>query len=65
MIRTFIAIEIPRVVQKQVSQVEEQLRHPQTEVRWVKEENIHLTLKFLGDIEEETIEKLAEGVREA
>ncbi len=65
MIRTFIALEIPGPVQRQVSGVEDQLRTAGARVRWVKEENIHLTLKFLGDLSEERVEQLASGVSEA
>ena len=34
-------------------------------VKWVPPENVHLTLKFLGDIEEATVEKVRAAMAEA
>ncbi len=64
MIRTFIAIEIPEEIQKQVALLAGSLKGSGTNVRWVNQENIHLTLKFLGDVQEARIEGLARAVAE-
>ena len=52
MLRVFIAVELPREIQKAISQVIERLQATagKSVVRWVSASNIHLTLKFLGDI---------------
>ncbi len=52
--RTFIAIDLDRPVRDSLSRLQEELKSCGADVRWVKAENIHLTLKFLGDISEET-----------
>ena len=51
-IRAFIAIELPPDIQKNLNQVVLNLRDQMTwiPVRWVSVGNIHLTLKFLGDV---------------
>jgi 2'-5' RNA ligase len=51
-IRAFIAIPLPSDIQRQIQQVSDHLRArlPGVAVRWVPVENIHLTLKFLGDV---------------
>lgn len=50
-IRAFIAIDLPADIQSQLGRVIESLKGPKTSaVRWVPSNNIHLTLKFLGDI---------------
>jgi len=51
-IRAFIAIEMSPEIQKQLDQVSSQLKDllQGVPIRWVKVENIHLTLKFLGDV---------------
>jgi 2'-5' RNA ligase len=56
--RSFIAVDIPPGVQDALGQVEEQLqeRLPQTPVRWVDPQKIHLTLKFLGDVSRENLD---------
>jgi RNA 2',3'-cyclic 3'-phosphodiesterase len=52
MLRAFIAIELPGDLQKAISQVIQLLQNKAGKpgVRWVAAENIHLTLKFLGDV---------------
>lgn len=50
-IRSFIAIELPVSIQNQLDKIIAQLKSPLTSaVRWVPAQNIHLTLKFLGDV---------------
>jgi 2'-5' RNA ligase len=40
--------------------LEEQLKKTKADVKWVSPENLHLTLKFLGDIDEEQFKKISE-----
>ena len=56
-IRTFIAVDLPPNVLDAVGQISAQLqaRLPDTPVRWVNFEKMHLTLKFLGDVSTENI----------
>ncbi|MEJ5299556.1 MAG: RNA 2',3'-cyclic phosphodiesterase [Thermodesulforhabdaceae bacterium] len=52
MIRTFIAIDLPESVKKDLKTLQNSLIPSATkEIRWVNPEGIHLTLKFLGDVE--------------
>ena len=55
-IRTFIAIELDASIQKALQNIQDQLKKAQCEVKWVKPENIHVTLKFLGDISSDQVE---------
>lgn len=49
-IRAFIAVEIPRDVKLLLSQIQSDLKAGcRTPVKWVETQNLHLTLKFLGD----------------
>ena len=56
--RTFIAIELPKQIKEQLAELEEQLKETSADVKWVQPENIHLTLKFLGEIDEEKTQKI-------
>lgn len=51
-IRAFIAIEIPSATQHKLAEIVQTLKKeiPSGAVRWVNAENMHLTLKFLGDV---------------
>jgi 2'-5' RNA ligase len=59
-IRAFIAIDLPPDVQDCLEQVSSQLKESMERVpiRWVAVPNIHLTLKFLGDVSLSNIEVL-------
>ena len=65
-LRAFIALELPGEVQDAISASTTTLQKalPRPLVRWVTPHNIHLTLKFLGDIAPTDLERLA-GVLKA
>jgi 2'-5' RNA ligase len=52
--RAFIAILIPDEIRKKLAQPRDE-KLVLGEVRWVAEENLHLTLKFLGEVEEKKV----------
>jgi len=54
-LRSFIAIELPEEVKSSLEGIQQSLKTSGADVRWVKTDNIHLTLKFLGDIDEEIL----------
>jgi 2'-5' RNA ligase len=59
-IRAFIAIELPAPILKCLDKVTLDLKQQleKVPIRWVPAENIHLTLKFLGDVSEANLEVL-------
>jgi 2'-5' RNA ligase len=65
--RLFIAIELPSDVRRKISQHVELLRSAVPDVRasWVREENLHLTLKFLGDTPVERVEEVSAALTDA
>lgn len=60
--RTFIAVEIPEQVKEKIASVLTGLKKLALEASWVKKENLHLTLKFLGEVKEEKIEEVYKTV---
>lgn len=56
--RTFIAIELPEQIRTILSSIQDDLKQTHADVKLVKPENIHLTLKFLGDIEQDLVKKI-------
>lgn len=58
--RTFIAIPLPKECQIMLDQLQQSLRAYKADVRWVAIPSIHLTLKFLGEVDPEIIPKLNE-----
>jgi 2'-5' RNA ligase len=57
--RTFIAIPLPKECQLMLDQLQQSLRAHRADVRWVGIPSIHLTLKFLGEVDPEMISKLS------
>lgn len=53
--RTFIAIEIPSEIRSALAALQTELRRAGADVGWTRPENIHLTLKFLGEVDERRI----------
>lgn len=60
--RIFIAINLPDEIKQRL--LEFQRRWSGLPVRWIKKENLHLTLNFLGYISEKDLNKVAESVKE-
>ncbi|MDP3791026.1 MAG: RNA 2',3'-cyclic phosphodiesterase [Candidatus Omnitrophota bacterium] len=56
--RAFIAIELSEEIRSSLSQIQSHLKYSGADVKWVEKDNIHLTLKFLGEITEEKCEKI-------
>ena len=61
--RSFIAIELPETIKKALAEFQQELAKCGTDVRWTRPENIHLTLKFLGNIEEDKADIIAEKIK--
>lgn len=62
-IRSFLAFELPREIGSIVERVSREVRTSPLEASWVKPENIHLTVVFLGNIETQEMEAMAETVK--
>ncbi len=70
-LRLFVAVDLPRRVREALGRLAEELRgrhlRDLRDLRWVRPEGIHLTLKFLGDTPAERVpvieESLAAAVR--
>jgi len=58
-IRAFIAIELPANITDALKNIQDSLKDEMNKVAWVKPENIHLTIRFLGDIETCKIDSIA------
>lgn len=61
--RSFIAIELPESVRAALAELQQELKKCGADIRWVRSENIHLTLKFLGDIEEKDVAGILEKIK--
>jgi len=59
--RTFIAIDFLEEVKEELSKAQKKL--PEAKMTIVKKENIHLTMKFLGELNDNEVNKVKEVLR--
>ncbi|MDO8690713.1 MAG: RNA 2',3'-cyclic phosphodiesterase [Dehalococcoidia bacterium] len=63
-VRTFIAVSLPAEVRDALARCQERLGAAKIRyVKWVNPEGIHLTLKFLGNVDETNLPHLAQALR--
>ena len=72
MIRAFLAVELSQELQAGLATVQQELKHriePELKrdmrISWTQPASIHLTLKFLGDMDEQVIDPLLVVVEQA
>lgn len=63
--RTFIAFEVGNDVKARAADLIKRLKKAEADVRWVAPQNMHITLKFLGDVPNVEIPDLCRHVAEA
>ena len=63
--RAFIACEFPKNIISAIGKVQENLRSYGFKVKWIRPESIHLTLKFLGNIERTVVQRIAGIISES
>ena len=63
-IRSFIAVKLPETVLAAIGGVQERMAACGLNVRWVTTGNIHLTLKFLGEVDEEEVDDVATALQD-
>jgi 2'-5' RNA ligase len=56
--RCFIAIEIPSDIRSALIELQTDLRSAGADVAWTNPDNVHLTLKFLGEIDKKLISEV-------
>ena len=61
--RTFCAIELTQSIRSEIQKHVDQLRTalPESHASWTRIDNIHLTLKFFGNVEESKVAKIAKA----
>jgi 2'-5' RNA ligase len=57
-VRSFVAIELPEGWRRTLADATASLRHDSKEFSWVAQERLHITLTFLGEVDEPTLSRL-------
>ena len=61
-IRSFLAFELPCEIRNNIIEVLKEVRRLNLNVRWVKIENIHITVLFIGNITPEGISEIGDDI---
>ncbi len=64
-IRTFVAVETSSAVREGAARLIETFRAAGADVKWVDPHNMHITLKFLGDVDSREIHQVCQAVEKA
>jgi len=60
--RLFIAVNLEEELKKKIIPFQEELKKTGADVKWVEVKNLHLTLKFLGEVNEEKVSSIEQVV---
>jgi 2'-5' RNA ligase len=60
--RTFIAVDPGKDIRARLVALQEVLARTETEVKWVERENLHVTLLFLGEVDERDLPAVCKAV---
>lgn len=61
-VRCFVAVELPEALKEAIASLTEQVRKSGADARWVRAENFHITLKFLGSVPEEMLPDIKDAM---
>ena len=64
-VRLFVAVEITEETRKKLTAFQEKLKKAGADVGWVAPENLHITLKFIGYMDEEKIEEVRNIIKDS
>jgi len=64
-VRAFVAVNLDQDLKDALAKVQERLKATRADVGWVRPESLHLTLKFLGQVEESRLGAVAEAIAAA
>ena len=63
--RTFIAVTLPAATKAELAMAVSRLRTADLQASWVKPDNLHITMKFLGEVQETAIPAIKQAMTAA
>lgn len=63
--RLFIAVPVPEELKGNITRIQEKLKEADSDIKLVKPENLHFTIKFLGETPEEKTAEIKNSIEKA
>jgi 2'-5' RNA ligase len=63
--RAFVAVDLDPEIKDSLSKLINRLSRIEADIRWVKKQGMHITLKFLGEVPESKIPGIVQAIRKA
>ena len=64
MVRCFVGVFLPEEIKAYILSLQELLRKMGLDCKFVEEENIHISMSFIGDVDDESVEVLKKSLDE-
>jgi len=61
--RLFIGIRLPKEINEILHNIQKRIGNKDAKIKWVFKKNLHLTLKFIGNVEEHKLEQIKKKLR--
>lgn len=61
--RVFIAVELPEEVKKEIARIQSKMTDTANKIKWVNSASMHLTLKFLGEVEKKKLNNVFDATQ--
>ena len=63
--RLFVALHLPEEIKERLALIQDRLRLAQADVSWVRSGSLHITLKFLGEVDPRRLDRVRLALTEA
>jgi RNA 2',3'-cyclic 3'-phosphodiesterase len=63
-VRVFVALDVPEAVRAALAELSARLQKTCRSARWMRLEGVHITLKFIGEVPPETLERIRQALGE-
>ena len=63
-VRSFIAVNLNPKIKEYLASLKDSIDIPESKLKWVEKNNLHITIKFLGYISQKETELIKSGLKE-
>jgi 2'-5' RNA ligase len=61
--RLFVGVYLPKEVKEELFGIQKRIKGNLAKIKWVSKKNLHLTLKFLGEVKDKDVKEISDRLR--